>query len=892
MKYSRFLIIIFVSAFISKAYSQTSIKHGIVLDVGTKTPLPFTTIQFADNYLSTISNAKGEFSLRAENDSVELVFSCVGYQSVRINFYALSDTISLKRESYSLSEVNVFGSENTNLYNATTINETAINYNQTASLKDVFQLLPGNLSTNPNLSVQNEPIIREIEPNNSSSMGTALIIDGSQVSANANMQLLTSVFNIAEYPSRFGLGNDLRAVATEDIESIEVIKGIPSVVYGDLSSGVINIKTKLYTKETSVKLKFNPTLFSTGISKGIFINENNNLGASLSYASSNFDSRKPLSTYNRLNFALGSEHRFNTHHMLTTKLSAYATLNSDKKDKDILLENELFKEDYSSIRLNISYSYKGMAGVIKALNASLQGSMDKQMSTYSLYTNNLEPIAYSVSMLEGENFAHISAGDVLTRFGIEGRPVQFKFSSQIKFGFDALKISNSTLLGIETNYEKNFGEGVSFNENSPPRAHNYTIRSRKFSDVPALIHNVFFLEESLNKRIRNNRFEAQFGIRHTTYNVYKTLNMLWEPRVNFNYTNYLSKMTKISFHGGYGIQYKLPMLLHLYPGDAWLDMISVNHYDAENPENSYVLISSSNVSTENNNLKPAKSEKWEIGLDFKIPVLNITLTAFSENHTNSILFSKNYHNTIFNTYNYSDISNYNVLPQTLGIPSVQKEFYNSYQNPSNRKSTLKQGIEYVVSSPKIKSIQTSLNLSGAWFKTKTINNVEPYLNLPISNTQEQFDYIGIYDGGDGEKAERFSSNLRAITHIPELRIVFSLSVQTVWMNKYSFLRTNEIPTHLKHRDGTIIPFTGAFRRDPYFAPYINTSNDRFYVEENLPIISQLNFKLSKEIFETLKVSFLVNNIFNYRPVYALKKSGTYLRMNAPLFFGLNLNYTL
>ena len=43
----------------------------------------------------------------------------------------------------------------------------------------------------------------------------------------------------SNYGSTFvNSGVDMRSVSTDDIESVEVVRGIPSVEYGDLTSGM------------------------------------------------------------------------------------------------------------------------------------------------------------------------------------------------------------------------------------------------------------------------------------------------------------------------------------------------------------------------------------------------------------------------------------------------------------------------------------------------------------------------------------------------------------------------------------------------------------------------------------------------------------------------------
>ena len=38
-------------------------------------------------------------------------------------------------------------------------------------------------------------------------------------------------------------GVDMRSISTDDIERVEIVRGIPSVEYGDLSNGVVKVNT-------------------------------------------------------------------------------------------------------------------------------------------------------------------------------------------------------------------------------------------------------------------------------------------------------------------------------------------------------------------------------------------------------------------------------------------------------------------------------------------------------------------------------------------------------------------------------------------------------------------------------------------------------------------------
>ncbi len=76
------------------------------------------------------------------------------------------------------------------------IEQSAIQHVQPTDLSDVMQLLPGQITQNPDLSKPKQLTIREIinedgyGADNMASLGTLLIVDGAPVSNDANMQFL------------------------------------------------------------------------------------------------------------------------------------------------------------------------------------------------------------------------------------------------------------------------------------------------------------------------------------------------------------------------------------------------------------------------------------------------------------------------------------------------------------------------------------------------------------------------------------------------------------------------------------------------------------------------------------------------------------------------------
>lgn len=66
-------------------------------------------------------------------------------------------------------------------------------------------------------------------------------------------------------------GVDMRNISTDNIESVEIIRGIPSVEYNDLTSGVVIIKQKQKATPVEARIKADQygKLFSIGKGDGM-----------------------------------------------------------------------------------------------------------------------------------------------------------------------------------------------------------------------------------------------------------------------------------------------------------------------------------------------------------------------------------------------------------------------------------------------------------------------------------------------------------------------------------------------------------------------------------------------------------------------------------------------
>jgi hypothetical protein len=141
---------------------------------------------------------------------------------------------------------------------ATVIERNAIDNQTATSLTGVLELTPGVPLRPPGLDRVEQFAIRSIPTGeiasltaggptagSLASLGTLIVLDGVPLSNNANLQTTGPRGELfRDIASSAGGGVDLRRIPASTIERVEVIRGIPSARFGDLTQGVIVVETR------------------------------------------------------------------------------------------------------------------------------------------------------------------------------------------------------------------------------------------------------------------------------------------------------------------------------------------------------------------------------------------------------------------------------------------------------------------------------------------------------------------------------------------------------------------------------------------------------------------------------------------------------------------------
>ena len=274
-----------------------------VKDKETKEAIIMATVQLQPSGMLAVTDVDGKATLRNITEGqYTLQVSYVGYepQSIRVNVNKpLKMTCQLVPTTLALQEVNVVARQKAGGASTTSvIGRQAIDHLQASSLADVMQLIPGQLMTNTDLTAQSNLQIRTLSNNNTAAFGSGVIMDGMPVSNNGNVQ--AGGFSATAFT-----GTDLRNISADDIQEIEVIRGIPSAEYGDLTSGLMVVKSKIGVTPWQAKGKINPGMMNYSLGKGLRMNKYGVLNFNVDYAQAWGDPRMKTKSFDRYTMSIG-----------------------------------------------------------------------------------------------------------------------------------------------------------------------------------------------------------------------------------------------------------------------------------------------------------------------------------------------------------------------------------------------------------------------------------------------------------------------------------------------------------------------------------------------------------------------------------------------------------
>ena len=484
---------------VSLAWGQTFAFRGTVLDEQTHKALDYATIQlFVEKQFAYggITDANGHFELlHIHPGTYRIIISYLGYDSTEKEIKVVgntSDIFYLKPSNMALNEVVVTASESKRATSASIVDRTAMKHLQPSSFSDLMELVPGGKSADPQMGQANLIRIRETgKTEDISSLGVGFYIDGIFQNTDANLQYMPSSTSAVNATSTMSKGVDMRTIPTDNIEKVEIIRGIPSVAYGNVANGAVIIQRKTSESPLSARFKADKTskLFSVG--KGFRLDGNGRyvLNTDLSYLDSKIDPRNSVKNYTRLTASARLDGKWlwnerNIHWNLSTDYTG--SFDDAKRDKDATVKEDSYKSDFSSFKMagkwNLKFSNHSWIREIHAAT-SVSWQWEKMRETKSVSLNR--PAAIATQTETGESDGIYLPYNYVAQMEIDGKPLYVTVSARTHLAFPLGGLQNRMNLGVEWNYQKNLGKGQVFDV-TRPISEGLSTRPRRFKDIPGL----------------------------------------------------------------------------------------------------------------------------------------------------------------------------------------------------------------------------------------------------------------------------------------------------------------------------------------------------------------------------------------------------------------------
>lgn len=876
--------------------SGTYTIKAVILDK-TGEPLSGATMQLVQSGLWGISGKDGEVEIRnVPRLPVAYKVSMLGYKDVEGEICLDGKDnvrILMEEESLSMREVVVVaqagqGGEST----TSIIGRQALDHLQATSLKDILQLLPGGVSMkNPSLTSPGQFKVRTLASDDNATFGAAIIINGMPVSTNANMNTGLGLSSISSGNS----GADLRSIATDDIESVEIIRGVASAEYGDVSSGVMIVNKRIGVSDLNMKARIMPGIMQLHAGKGFDIKSAGSLNISADYARGTSDPRFLTDKYNRGILSLA--HRktlLDKTWTLTTNIDLSYTGEWKGADPD---EPEAMKKFFSSRdAFSLRLSHNGMLKLDKALARTLKYDVALSLSSDRIFNDRLVSVgsgaildATKDGMYEGTPYP--SSYETLS--GTKSNPVMYWAKFSDLFYLNVGNMSNRFNVGTEWKIEGNRGIGQ-YDKTLKFKAFAQD-RIRRFCDVPYMNQISAYVEDNVVLTFSERRYPnitGQAGVRWTVVQPWRNERMMaLSPRLNIA----VNPVRYLSLRLGYGISEKVPSLQYLYPSPDYYDFYNMSVSDGQK---SYYLYSTRVFDNKPVSIKTMRGTKYELGFDVRLDNgMSFSVVGYHEKVSRGFgPDNSEWKTLVFDVWNAADVTFTGQKPiYDQQNPSRRDTVLYNLIRPGNPKSRRNRGIEFDFNFGKINATNTSFYLSGAWSETRSSSSNLGY-KLPVGEARNYGPVYVVYPEGSYSFSEsrRFSATLRVVQHIPAIRFIVSASAQCILYEYDHEVSSGTRPLgyiygseYIKFTEDQLddieFNFHGYMLKDQIFDTRISN------VPVTWPAIWCLDMRVTKEIGDKAGFSFYANNVLFSQPWQSNSVSVSKVERNGGLFsYGLEI----
>lgn len=825
------------------AAAQKFSLSGRVVEKESGEPVEFATVVVTASEQWAVTDSQGRFSIRDIPVAKSTVtVACLGYVSVTRDIVFKRDITDFKfqlaEDNLTLESAVVTAEENhAAATTSRTIDKTALDHVQLMNVSDIASLLPGGVTENNTLTSQKQFTLRAGGSGESgnASFGTAVEVDGVRLSNNAS-------FDTAASGSVGIKGVNTNNIASANIESVEVITGVPSVEYGDMGSGVVKINTRKGKTPWQVTLSTSPNTKQISVSKGFGLGYGKSgasrgvINASAEYTQSVAQPMSPYKAYDRKQLSLTWFNLFNKglFERFPLRLTLGVTGNlggmNTSADPDAVQGTWAVGKD-NSVRANFTLNWQlnrswitnlELSGAVSYADKSTQERAKSDAPSNKIVLHGREEGYFMAEAFTEPVPAvtYIPPGYWYSLMYDEDRPLNTRLNLKAGWSTHIGKATSRLKLGADWTTDYNFGRGVW----SPDMATAPTFREYPYSNVPVMHNVALFAEENLMIPLGSGHLNLIAGLRSDNTYIKGSaygLTSSFSPRFNAKYTIIDPKgrgrksVRELSVRASWGIAVKLPSFSVLFPIPTYRDD-DIFTSTTNSANQSFLAYHIQPRSVEYNPaLRWQRNRLAEAGVEANLWGNKISLAAFWNRSFDTYRMSARY---TPGAYTYTPIESLDAVSIPVddrafsidrgtgtvtvsdlrgNLPSQELAHYSrrmmliDYYPENERSHADRYGLEWVLDFAPIKAINTKVRLDGTFYAYRYLGtNRIAYCPVSYQSAQDNqpYGYVGYYYGANstsnGSESRTLRMNLTVSTHIPSVRLIVSAKLEASFL-KYA-----------------------------------------------------------------------------------------------------------
>ena len=891
---------------------------GHITDALAGVPLAGATVRVDGTTLSAVTDTAGRYRLtRVPAGPQVILVTRIGYAPLRHNLVVPTEgTVSLDlaiaKNALQLPGLVVTADPASRargeLGTASVIGQEAIRNQTAASLAAVLELVPGTVLQPPGLDAVQQFGLRAVPigpgpaPSAGSvagptasmlaSFGTQIVLDGVPVSNNVNLQSLGPRGELA-FATASGGGIDLRRIPAATLERVEVVRGLPSSRFGDLTQGVVLVDTRAGAVNPEARVRFDARTVEGTLLGGKRLSGGHSGTATLNVARTRLAPGFRDETGSRISAQLAHRHE-SERLTLDTRLdffqvledqppsATYPGLASRSRDAGFRLSERLRWGLGERRQLDWTAAFEGVRQRSFTQSPRLRGAMP--------FTNRLT---------EGTQDGKFIGGIYVARADVDGDPRHLYSRVESYLPTRWAGFNHDARLGLELRREWNDGPGYLFDIEFPPQVEfngvNGYDRPRRFDLIPPIVTTALYLDDRVTRMLGNRwLLSAQGGVRLDLLHRGSTWasgarDGVIEPRLQLE----LAPSERVRVRAGAGRLAKVPSLADLFPASQYYDLVNFNWY-ANNPAERRAILTTRILERENPDLKMSRADKGELGVEVNLGGGGqIGLVGYLDRVRGAVGLTLEPTFLIRDRYAVDSATvNLGRPPDVLEPPIASDTVPVLIDRPDNNLDLHSRGLELTAILPEIAPLRTRIAAQAAWSWSRLASD-----GLDFGTGFDEFQLSerrprAPYWESVVQTGERLLVTTRLIHHQPKVGLVITgtvqLFVREVRVNEGG-VDTLAFAGYIT-RSGALVPVPTEQRTDPQ---YRDLRVPRLGVLDNPqegPVDWLFNLQVSKSLPFDGRLSFYAFNAFDRLGNYGGRT--TVPRLFAATRFGLEITLPL